>query len=96
VTYLKKLLVQYANDVKLALAAYNAGPTAVAKYGMTVPPYRETRQYVEKITKKVGDAPPPPKRQIYRTIEIVDGRPVVKYTSDPIPGAELVSSASRR
>jgi soluble lytic murein transglycosylase-like protein len=96
VAYLKKLLVQYSDDVKLALAAYNAGPAAVARYGMTVPPYRETRQYVEKITNKVGDAPPPPKLQIYKTIEIVNGRPVVKYTSVPIPGAELVTSASRR
>lgn len=35
-------------DVKLAIAAYNAGPTAVAKYG-AVPPYRETQDYVEKV-----------------------------------------------
>jgi hypothetical protein len=96
VAYLKKLLVRYADDVKLALAAYNAGPGAVAKYGMTVPPYRETRQYVEKITSKVGEAPPPPKLQIYRTLEIVNGRPVVKYTSTPVAGAELVTSANRR
>jgi soluble lytic murein transglycosylase-like protein len=96
VAYLKKLLVQYSDDVRLALAAYNAGPGAVARYGMTVPPYRETRQYVEKITSKVAEAPSAPKRQIYKTVEIVNGRPVVKYTSTPVPGSELVTGASRR
>ena len=42
VAYLKGLLVKFQHNVELALAAYNAGPTAVTKYG-TVPPYRETR-----------------------------------------------------
>ena len=50
---LRNLLVQYQNDpdqVRKALAAYNAGPGAVAKYG-GVPPYTETRSYVEKVLK---------------------------------------------
>lgn len=50
---LRDLLVQYQNDpdqVRKALAAYNAGPGAVAKYG-GVPPYRETQSYVEKVLK---------------------------------------------
>lgn len=50
---LRDLLVQYQNDpdqVRKALAAYNAGPGAVAKYG-GVPPYRETQNYVEKVLK---------------------------------------------
>ena len=95
VAYLKKLLVQYADNVKLALAAYNAGPGAVKKYGGTVPPYRETRDYVEKITKKVADAAPAPKRQIYRTMEIVNGRLVPRYTSAPVAGSEPVTSVRR-
>lgn len=36
-------------DIKLALAAYNAGPETVARFG-TVPPYPETQQYVERVT----------------------------------------------
>jgi soluble lytic murein transglycosylase-like protein len=48
---LRDLLVQYQNDpdqVRKALAAYNAGQGAVARYG-GVPPYRETQNYVEKV-----------------------------------------------
>jgi len=50
VTYLRMMLDQFNQDKKLALAAYNAGPSAVKKYGR-VPPYRETQQYVKKIMK---------------------------------------------
>lgn len=46
--YLSYLLELYEGDLELALAAYNAGPAAVARYG-GVPPYRETRQYVERV-----------------------------------------------
>jgi len=44
--YLKYLLDLYHNDYALALAAYNAGEGAVAKY-RTVPPYRETQNYLQ-------------------------------------------------
>lgn len=43
--YIKGLLERFKGDVKLAVAAYNAGPGAVEKYG-GVPPYRETQNYV--------------------------------------------------
>jgi len=46
--YLRALINQFGGDLKLALAAYNAGPTAVAKYG-GIPPFTETRLYVRKI-----------------------------------------------
>ncbi|MCK9199967.1 MAG: lytic transglycosylase domain-containing protein [Gallionella sp.] len=47
--YLRYLLQAYNNDVSLALAAYNAGETAVAKYGNRIPPYRETVKYVPRV-----------------------------------------------
>jgi len=46
-SYLKSLKDQFGST-KLALAAYNAGPGAVNKYG-TIPPYRETQNYVKNI-----------------------------------------------
>lgn len=48
VRLLKELLLKYGQDGALALAAYNAGPGAVARY-KGVPPYRETQNYVTKI-----------------------------------------------
>lgn len=50
VRYLRMMLDEFEQDQRLALAAYNAGPNAVKKYG-AIPPYRETRQYVKKIMK---------------------------------------------
>ena len=47
--YLRKMLDNFGGDLKLALAAYNAGPEAVIKYGGKVPPYRETQQYVKRV-----------------------------------------------
>jgi soluble lytic murein transglycosylase-like protein len=48
-SYLRDLIDRYGNDFELALAAYNAGEDAVAKYGNQVPPYAETRAYIPKV-----------------------------------------------
>ncbi|RDH86231.1 MAG: lytic transglycosylase [endosymbiont of Escarpia spicata] len=47
--YLKDLLQQFGFDLKLALAAYNAGEGAVKKFDNQIPPYPETQQYVKKV-----------------------------------------------
>ena len=47
--YLRYLLNTYKGDLNLALAAYNAGEKAVAKYNYNIPPYRETQNYVKRV-----------------------------------------------
>jgi soluble lytic murein transglycosylase-like protein len=93
VAYLKGLLQKFAQNVELALAAYNAGPTAVVKYG-AVPPYRETQNYVSRITNAVDVAPKP--KRIYRTIEIVNGREIPRYSTVETPGAELITTSTTK
>lgn len=50
--YLKDLLKMFNGRVDLALAGYNAGEGAVMKYGNSIPPYNETRNYVRLILKR--------------------------------------------
>ena len=49
--YLKELLLRYSGDLALTLAAYNAGPDRVEQY-RSVPPYRETRDYIRRVTER--------------------------------------------
>ena len=49
--YFSDLLIMFDNDIRLALAAYNAGENAVKKYENTVPPYKETQNYIKKVLK---------------------------------------------
>jgi soluble lytic murein transglycosylase-like protein len=93
VAYLKSLMTRFNDDVALALAAYNAGPTAVEKYGRKVPPYKETRNYVARI-KKDADANKPAisPTAIYKLTRVVDGHEIVSYSNKPSPGAVLINS----
>ena len=47
--YLRELLTIFNGDLNLSLAAYNAGPNAIYKYGRHIPPYKETLEYVPKV-----------------------------------------------
>ncbi len=62
-TYLADL-IQTFQDRKLALAAYNAGPGAVRKFG-GIPPYKETQEYVEKIESLLNET---------KTLSVADGK----------------------
>jgi soluble lytic murein transglycosylase-like protein len=53
--YLKELLTRYNGDLSLTLAAYNAGPERVEQY-RSIPPYRETQDYVRRVTEKFRNA----------------------------------------
>jgi transglycosylase-like protein with SLT domain/uncharacterized protein DUF4124 len=97
VKYLRDLLDRYQNNEELALAAYNAGPGAVDNHGQSVPPYRETQNYVASVNKLAGG------RQIerrgntmYKVTEYVDGRPVPRYTDKrPTTGTYEVVGGGR-
>jgi len=51
VRYLKKLLDQFNDDEKLAIAAYNCGPEALKRFKNQIPPFRETQSYVKRVMK---------------------------------------------
>ena len=86
--YLRRLLDRYDNNERLALAAYNAGPGAVDRYGARVPPYQETQQYVKRILGSLASpsvaepaAVVASPRLIYKITEVIDGRPVSRYST---------------
>ena len=56
VRYLKYLTTLFPNDLRLTIAAYNAGEAAVWKYGNNVPPYPETMAYVDRVGSRYGKA----------------------------------------
>lgn len=95
VTYLRQLLNKYNDNEELALAAYNAGPEAVDQHGSKVPPYRETRNYVKRIQGMTAVSAVSAGRVVYKTIEVINGRPVPRYSdTKPASGAyEIVAGA---
>lgn len=91
VAYLRELLDRYQNKEELALAAYNAGPNAVDKHGQSVPPYRETRNYVAQIHQMAGSRVEVRDNHIYKITETIDGREIVRYTDrKPASGTFVV------
>lgn len=93
VAYLRQLLDRYDNNEELALAAYNAGPRAVDRHGQTIPPYRETRNYVSRVHQVAGRTIPLRESRIYKSTQVIDGQEIPLY-SDHKPangGYEVVN-----
>ena len=78
--YLAWLLKTFNGDVALALAAYNAGEGAVIRAGRKIPNYRETQDYVRKVTHLRSSLLPP--------------KPVVRSRAEPAPRAPAPSPTS--
>ena len=92
VRHLRGLIDRFGSDLKLALAAYNAGEQAVVNHG-GLPPFRETRDYVTRILGLFSPAPaqaaspaPEPPQYTYR-VEAPDG--TVTYTNIRPPKGKL-------
>jgi soluble lytic murein transglycosylase-like protein len=75
--YLKYLLDLFHNDYRLALAAYNAGEAAVARYG-DVPPYAETRNYVVQVRKRIEES-----RKAAAAVRKPENKPVEPKSDGP-------------
>ena len=97
VAYLARLMARYGQNLELALAAYNAGPGAVERYG-AVPPYRETQSYVKKITANAPASAParaaPP--VIYKWIVEENGSISTRYSNVPPKGLDYQVVGARR
>jgi soluble lytic murein transglycosylase-like protein len=86
--YLKQQLDRFGGDAAKALAAYNAGPGAVAKYG-GVPPYAETHNYVQKVLGYAAEyAPAAPAAAATSVVPT----PAVPVTTTPVSAASVLAS----
>ena len=84
VKYMRWLLNTFGGDVVLALAGYNAGEGAVMKYGNRVPPYRETQEYVRRITARYNDVSNPNLAKIVRQVTNEQAVKLEKKESTPL------------
>lgn len=92
VRYMRWLLNTFGGDVNLALAGYNAGEGAVWKYNNQIPPYRETQEYVRRITARYNTISNPSyvrsvkqvSSQQAARLEKIESKPLTTFESSPL------------
>ena len=100
IKYMRMLLDMFSGDVSLALAGYNAGEGAVMKYGNSIPPYSETREYVRRIMSRYSSISDGTYARNYRRVNTTQAAKLEKRDARPLtvfdPGAVAIRMADGR
>jgi len=100
VKYMRMLLDMFNGDVNLALAGYNAGEGAVMKFGNSIPPYSETREYVRRISARYASISDGTFAQNYRRVSSAQASKLEKKEARPLtvyePNAVAIRLADGR
>jgi hypothetical protein len=84
IKYMRWLLDKFGGDVELALAGYNAGEGAVMKFGNQIPPYRETQEYVRRITGRYNSITNPNVAKTIRKVSTTQASRLEQKESKPL------------
>ncbi len=95
IKYMRWLLDKFGGDVSLALAGYNAGEGAVMKYGNRIPPYRETQEYVRRISARYNSITNPNLATIVRKVSDKQAVKLEMKVSAPLTKLERSALAIR-
>ena len=95
IKYMRWLLDKFGGDMSLALAGYNAGEGAVMKYGNQIPPYRETQEYVRRISARYTAITNPNLAKTVRKVSTQQAEKLEKKEAAPLTVFERNTMAIR-